>query len=242
MTLSREIVRHWKTVNTAPIPDAVLAAARLHCLDAVGVGLAASSLPQGEPYRCFSAGGQGGISLLTGGSLASPADAALVNGGLIHSLEFDDTHTGSIVHGSAVLAPTTLAVAQACKTSPEAALRAYLLGYEVLIRIGLATQGGFQRNGFQITSVAGALVSALIATDLIGGNEDDGVNAMGIALSQASGVFEFLTNGSSVKSLHPGWAAHAGDHGGAACDVRTYRAANGHRGGARAIRGLCARG
>lgn len=34
--------------------------------------------------------------------------------------------------------------------------------------------------------------------------------AMGIALSQASGVFEFLSNGSSVKSLHPGWAAHGG--------------------------------
>jgi len=210
MTLSREIVRHWKAAKTAPVPNAVLAAARLHCLDAVGVGLAASSLPQGEPYRCFSAGGQGDISLLTGGSLANPADAALVNGGLIHSLEFDDTHTGSIVHGSAVLAPTILAMAQACRASHEAALRAYLMGYEVLIRIGLAAQGGFQGNGFQVTSVAGPLVSAVIATDLMGGNEDDCVNAMGVSLSQASGVFEFLTNGSSVKSLHPGWAAHSG--------------------------------
>jgi 2-methylcitrate dehydratase PrpD len=36
------------------------------------------------------------------------------------------------------------------------------------------------------------------------------VAALGIALSQASGVMEFLTNGSSVKSLHPGWAAHGG--------------------------------
>ncbi len=35
-------------------------------------------------------------------------------------------------------------------------------------------------------------------------------DAIGIALSQASGVFEFLTNGSTVKSLHAGWAAHAG--------------------------------
>lgn len=210
MTVSRELVRHWQAAKAAPIPDAVLAAGRLHCLDAVGVGLAASSLPQGAPYRRFAAGGQGDISLLAGGSHASAADAALVNGGLIHALEFDDTHTGSIVHGSAVLVPATLAMAQACQTHPDAALRAYIIGYEVLIRIGLAAQGGFQRNGFQITSVAGTLVAALIATDLMGGNEDDGVNAVGIALSQASGVFEFLTNGSSVKSMHPGWAAHAG--------------------------------
>ncbi|MDI1346675.1 MAG: MmgE/PrpD family protein [Pseudolabrys sp.] len=210
MTLSREIVRRWQAAKAAPVPDAVLAAARLHCLDAVGVGLAASSLPQGEPYRCFAAGGQGAISLLAGRSLASAADAALVNGGLIHSLEFDDTHTSSIVHGSSVLAATVLAVAQACQASPGAALRAYLIGYEVFIRIGLAAQGGFQANGFQITSVAGPLVSAAIAAELMGASEDESVNAIGIALSQASGVFEFLTNGSSVKSLHPGWAAHAG--------------------------------
>jgi 2-methylcitrate dehydratase PrpD len=40
--------------------------------------------------------------------------------------------------------------------------------------------------------------------------EYQSVAALGISLSQASGVFEFLTNGSSVKSLHPGWAAHGG--------------------------------
>lgn len=210
MSLSRDIVRQWRILRSAPVPDVVLKMARLHLLDIVGVGVAASSLPQGEPYRRFSAGEMGGISLLSGGGLASPADAALVNGGLIHALEFDDTHTGSIVHGSAVLVPVVLAMAQACKVHPDVALRSYIFGYEILIRIGLAGQGGFQRTGFQITSVAGSLVAALIASDMLGATEDESVHAMGIALSQASGVFEFLTNGSSVKSMHPGWAAHAG--------------------------------
>ena len=210
MTLSRDIVRQWRALKAAPVPMTVLLAARLHMLDIVGVGIAASSMPQGEPYRRFSSGGKGEISLLSGESLANPSDAALVNGGLIHSLEFDDTHTGSIVHGSALLVPVVLAMAQAFRTHPEAALRAYILGYEIFIRIGLAGQGGFQRNGFQITSVAGTLVAALLAADLMDASEDESVHAMGIALSQASGVFEFLTNGSSVKSMHPGWAAHAG--------------------------------
>ena len=210
MTLSREIVRKWRAVDGDGIPEAVLASARLHLLDVVGVGIAASTLQQGEPYRRFSGSGQGAISLLNGGSTAHPADAALVNGGLIHSLEFDDTHTASIVHGSAVLAPVVLAMAQSLGLSLKSALRAYILGYEVFIRLGLAAQGGFQRHGFQITSVAGTLVAALIAADMAGASEDECVHAMGIALSQSSGVFEFLTNGSSVKSLHPGWAAHAG--------------------------------
>jgi 2-methylcitrate dehydratase PrpD len=35
-------------------------------------------------------------------------------------------------------------------------------------------------------------------------------NALGIAGSMASGLLEFLADGSDTKRLHPGWAAHAG--------------------------------
>ena len=81
---------------------------------------------------------------------------------------------------------------------------------EVLVRIGLAAPGAFQVRGFQVTSAGGALAAVLVAALLGGLDEDRTVAALGIALSQASGVFEFLSNGASVKSLHPGWAAHAG--------------------------------
>jgi 2-methylcitrate dehydratase PrpD len=89
-------------------------------------------------------------------------------------------------------------------------LGAYTRGWELLIRIGLAAPGSFQARGFQVTSVGGALVAAMVAAELGGLDEAQAVAAMGIALSQASGVFEFLSNGATVKSLHPGWAAHAG--------------------------------
>lgn len=210
MTLSRAIVRAWMLRAAQPVPADVAACARLHLLDVVGVGLAASALDQGAPYRKLASGKVGAITVLTGARVSEPADAAMINGGLIHSLEFDDTHTASIVHGSSVLAPAALAVAEAVGCTLDAAVRAYLLGYEVLIRIGLAAPGAFQNRGFQITPIGGALVAALVAADLIDASEDERVHAMGIALSQASGVFEFLTNGSTVKSLHPGWAAHAG--------------------------------
>src|SRR5262249_56307696 len=115
-----------------------------------------------------------------------------------------------IVHGSAVLAPTALAAAQEAEASGEDLLRAYILGWEVLVRMGLAAPGGFQARGFQVTSVAGTLVAALQAAELAMLDENRTVAALGIALSQAAGVFEFLSNGSSVKSMHPGWAAHPG--------------------------------
>ncbi len=141
---------------------------------------------------------------------AAAADAALVNGGLIHSLEYDDTHTASIQHGSSVIAAAALAVGEARGASGAALLGAFARGWEVLIRFGLAAPARFHAHGFMSTSVGGALASALLASELLGSSEDQSVAALGISLSQASGVMEFLTNGSSVKSLHPGWAAHGG--------------------------------
>jgi 2-methylcitrate dehydratase PrpD len=212
VTLSRRLVRSLYSLRGKPLPDAVANAARLHFLDAVGVGLAAASTGMGASYRgmAHELAGSGDASLFGSARSASADVAALINGGLIHSLEYDDTHTGSIVHGSSVVAAAALAVGQASGASGAETLGAFVRGWEIFVRLGLAAPGAFQREGFQITSTAGTMIAALVAADLAGLDEDTAVNAIGIALSQSSGVFEFLTNGSSVKSLHSGWAAHAG--------------------------------
>ena len=212
MTLARELVKALRSACGRPLPENVALAARLHLLDASGVGLASAGSPVGAAYRGFALGvAKGGAATVFGqASGATSADAALINGGLIHSLEFDDTHTASIAHGSAVIAAASLAVGEAQGASGAALLGAYARGWEVLIRFGLASPLGFQSRGYQTTSVGGTLAAALVASELAGLTEDQSVAAIGISLSQASGVFEFLTNGSSVKSLHPGWAAHGG--------------------------------
>ncbi|MGQ0656189.1 MAG: MmgE/PrpD family protein [Betaproteobacteria bacterium] len=212
MTLARDLVRTLRAARGRPFPDDVALAARLHLLDACGVGLAAAGSPAGAAYRGLAQEiAKGGPATVFGQATpATAADAALINGGLVHSLEFDDTHTASIAHGSAVIAAAALAVAEAQKASGATLLGAFARGWDVLIRFGLASPTGFPSRGFQNTSVAGTLAAALVAAELYGLDEDRSVAAMGISLSQASGVFEFLTNGSSVKSLHPGWAAHGG--------------------------------
>jgi 2-methylcitrate dehydratase PrpD len=212
MTLSRRLIERLQPLRAGAVPEAVREAAKLHLLDAIGVGLAAAGTGQGRPYleAASALGGAGPASILgTSGGFA-PATAALANGGLIHALEYDDTHTGSIVHGSSVIAAAALAAAEGADARGDDLLTAYVLGWEVLIRIGLAAPGTFQARGFQVTSAGGSIAAALVAAALLGLDEERTVHAVGIALSQASGVFEFLTNGSTVKSLHPGWAAHAG--------------------------------
>lgn len=209
MSLARTAVEGlW---DLSPLPAPVMAAAKLHLLDAIGVGLAASTTKAGAAYARYAQSlPEGPASLLGKGQRVAAREAALVNGGLIHSLEYDDTHTGSIVHGSAVLASVALAASQQSGGSGHGLISAYVGWYEFLIRLGLSAAGGFQARGYQVTSVGGTLAAAGLAAQIKGLDRQARVNAIGIALSQASGVFEFLTDGSTVKSLHPGWAAQAG--------------------------------
>ncbi len=212
VTLVQRLVRFARALDLEDIPPAVVAAAKLHLLDSLGIGLAAASLPVNASWSVAIATlGDGGASTALGRSTPMPsASAALLNGSLIHSLEFDATHVASIVHGGAVIAPTALAVAEARDRSGADLLRAFIAGWEIFIRLGLAAPGRFQAEGFQITAVGGAFVAAIITAMLERRDEAIAVNAVGIAGSQASGVFEFLAEGASVKGLHPGWAAHAG--------------------------------
>lgn len=188
-----------------------LNAARLHLLDAIGVGIvAAHTGPVSGVWSLARSGGSGPCSVIGSSATTSPAVAALINGTLIHSLEFDDTHVASVMHGSSVVAPAAVAAAQSVGASGRELLVAFTLGWEVLIRLGLASPGRIQARGFQITSAAGAFAAALVSCLLHKDPADVLANALGIAGSQGAGTFAFLAEGDTVKAAQPGWAAHSG--------------------------------
>jgi len=189
------------------VPQEVLNAAHLHFLDAIGVGIAASTVADNATWS--QAATSGGASLLGGGAAEAGA-AAMINGALIHALEYDDTHIGSVVHGSAVAAPLALAVSQFCAASGRDLIRAYIITWEVAIRIGLAGPGAFQEKGFQVTSVGGAIGAAAAAAQILGLDRQQTICAIGIAGGQASGTLAFLADGAMSKALNPGWAARTG--------------------------------
>ncbi|MBI3370911.1 MAG: MmgE/PrpD family protein [Betaproteobacteria bacterium] len=194
------------------IPLEVVQAASDHLLDAIGVGLAAASLPAADKYAAaLRELGEGDDATVLGLPGRWPAaSAALHNGTLIHSLEFDDTHIASVVHGSSVLAAAALAVAEKSKASGRDLLKAYVVGWEAFIRLGLAAPGLFQPRGFQLTAVGGSSIAALVSSMLLGLDPASTRHALGITASQMSGTFEPLADGSASKALNPGWAAHGG--------------------------------
>lgn len=194
------------------LPEDVAAAARLHLLDSLGVAVAAAVCGpvRGLVPMAGRLGGPGPSTVVGRPAGVDPATAALVNGALLHSLEYDDTHTASIVHGSSVLTPVALAVAEECGAAFEELLRGYVLGWELAIRIGAAAAVAVQRRGFQVSSVLGPLAAATAAGLVRGVDEDGLTRALGVAASQPAGNFSFLEAAAYTKCMQPGWAAHSG--------------------------------
>ena len=211
-TAARRISAFGQHLHSMALPANIREMAQLHLLDAIGVALAAASLntrPRIESAIAILGTGQDATGLGLSSAVPAPS-AALLNGSLVHALEFDDTHMGAVVHASAVVMPTALAIAEREQCTGENLLKAFTLGWELMARAGQASPGGFHARGFQGTAVLGAPVAAAVAAWLMRLDDERTVSAMGIAGSQASGIFEFISDGTTVKMLHGGWPAHAG--------------------------------
>tara|TARA_X000000368_G_scaffold348947_1_gene288840 strand:- start:1087 stop:2469 length:1383 start_codon:yes stop_codon:yes gene_type:complete len=141
----------------------------------------------------------------------SPSAAALLNGTLAHSLDFDDTHAEASLHSSAPILSAALAAAQMNKSSGQELITACVVGYEVQIRLGLA--GGASahyKRGFHPSATCGIFGAAAAAGFLMGLTKEQYISAFGIALSQSAGSMQFLTDGAWTKRSHVGQAAQNG--------------------------------
>lgn len=209
---SRRLARFAAGLRLADVPAAVRERAKLHILDALGLGLASTVFEYGQRTveGVAAMGAAGTCSVLGRPERFEARDAALVNGVLIHGLDFDDTHLASIIHPTCTSLPVALSLGEQLGVSGDEFLAAFLAGAETSIRIGGAVNGGFHHVGYHATGVVSHFASAVAAGRLLHLDEDQLVAAQGIAASTASGVQVFLEEGAWTKRLHPGWGAVAG--------------------------------
>lgn len=211
-TLSRELAEWVVSLKYDDIPSDVIESAKTAFLDVVGISLASSSMDFGRNTVALARNlGEGEEASVLGFDLRLPAsNATLANGTLAHGLDYDDTHAKSVIHASACIVPAALAAAETVGADGRTLITAAVAGWETLIRMGLVCPGEFHDRGFHATSVCGPFATALTAGKLWGSTPTQIANSLGLCGSMTAGSMEFLTDGSSTKRIHPGWAGHSG--------------------------------
>src|SRR4029077_3580130 len=113
-TASQQMAEFVAELRYEDLPSDVVAAAKRHILDAVGVALAASAIGAGAPVIEMTRSWAGAReSSIIGYDFGAPAPwAALANGTLTHALDYDDTHVESVVHPSAFVVPAAMAAGE----------------------------------------------------------------------------------------------------------------------------------
>jgi 2-methylcitrate dehydratase PrpD len=211
-TAARQLARFVAGLTLDEVPASVVEQAARLALDTLGNGLAASQEDFGRSVLGVAEGlgGRPESALLGSRARTAAANAVLANATLAHGLDFDDTREDAIVHTGCVAVTTALAVGEAVSAPGNRVLEALIAAVEVMCRVGLAVPGALHARHFHPTSIAGSFAAAAAAGKLYGLSQDQLVRAFGICGSQASGIIEYLTDGTWTKRLHPGWAAHAG--------------------------------
>jgi 2-methylcitrate dehydratase PrpD len=211
MTTAAETIASWATRLTIDdIPDEVVEQAKLHVLDVLGCGLAAHAEGIAGEGRATMAelGGTAQATVIGTQERLPAVNAAFANAMLCHGLDFDDTHSDSVSHVSAVVAPAALAAGESEHADGAEVLAAIVAGNEVVCRIGMAAPGAFHKRGFHPTAICGIFGGVAAVSRLGGADADATTRALGIAGSFASGLFAYLEDGTPTKPMHPAWAAH----------------------------------
>jgi len=205
-----EAIASWLAdITPERVPDATASVVRTLVVDVAGLCVAARR----EDYvsATLAAVDRGGACTALGHAGSFDAfGAALVNGTAAHGEDFDDTFEGGPVHAGAVIVPAVLGICEREQLGGPRLLTGIATGVELLCRLSLVAPTATHRAGFHPTAVFGAVAAAGAAAAVMKLPPSAIASALGIAGSMASGIIEYLAEGTWTKRMHAGWAAQSG--------------------------------
>ncbi len=207
--IAEKLAERISALDTDRLPSALKTTAQNLVIDVIGLCVAARN----ENYIASARVGfdDPGTATVIGHSVtSSAAAAAFINGIAAHGEDFDDTFEGGPVHAGTVIVPAVLAAVEREKLDGAAALLGISVGVEVMCRLSLVKPKAIHTAGFHPTAVLGAMGAAAGVGAALRLKPQELVNSLGIAGSMASGLIEYLTDGTWTKRMHPGWAAQSG--------------------------------
>jgi 2-methylcitrate dehydratase PrpD len=207
--VAEQIAEWLAATQPKSLPPDTIEMARKLFLDVAGLCIAA----RGEDYiaATLTAVDRGGAATALGHAGSFDGfGAALINGTAAHGEDFDDTFEGGPVHSGAVIVPAVMAACEREGLGGDRLLVGIATGVELMCRLSLVAPQATHKAGFHPTAVFGALAAAGGVSAVLGLDARQAAWALGIAGSMASGIIEYLAEGTWTKRMHAGWAAQAG--------------------------------
>lgn len=216
MGATREYAEFAVGLKFTDLDDALRAKLELHTLDQVGAQVAGATRSWNTVVRGYALDrSRRGSAAVVGANRRLASEwAAFANATAGHGFEVDDYHAAALSHPGCIAVPTVLAVGEELAATGHEAVVALALGFESILRIGLAVQPSMINDrGFHETCAAGVFGAALATGRLHGLDSETLASALGIAGSHASGTTEYSQSGGEVKRLHAGIGAMGGIRG-----------------------------
>ncbi|MBN8960612.1 MAG: MmgE/PrpD family protein [Rhizobiales bacterium] len=200
---------------TAFGPDRLTAPLRAACgrslVDLHAAAIAGWDEPAAERVRRYCASLSGGavdVVRLWRGGYGSLEGAALANGVAAHVLDYDDVSSPMRGHPGVAIWPALLALGEARKASGDQLASAFIVGFEVIVKLSRAMAVRHYARGWHSTSSIGTIGAAVACAYLLRLDATRAINAIGLAVAQAAGTRQNF--GTDAKSFQAGQANAAG--------------------------------
>ncbi|MEM1079394.1 MAG: MmgE/PrpD family protein [Pseudomonadota bacterium] len=186
------------------LPEPVIHAAYRAMLDTLGAMIAGGAHSATRRVAAAQPCHPGQATLTTGGSADAEA-AAVINGMAAHVWDMDDTSYTGIMHGSAVLLPAILAMAQERGSRADEICRAFVVGSEIAYTLAELCTHAHYFHGWWSTVTFGLTGTVAAAGVLLALDEDQMTAALGMAAAASGGGKAVF--GTDAKPLLVGQAA-----------------------------------
>ena len=157
---------------------------------------------------CLENNNSGKIMVFGGGKKLSISAACFLHGVRAASIDFDDYEYVAGSHPSAPIFSALISIAQMKNISIEETYQGWLVGYELIIKLGQALSYDHYYKGWHSANTIGVVGTAAAVSKVLKLNADQMANAISIATSFSSGLKQQF--GTDIKAFHIGFASQAG--------------------------------
>jgi 2-methylcitrate dehydratase PrpD len=210
-----QFVKKWPEITYENLPDNVIEIVKCEILDSLAAALGGSSAAGIKELLDVIREWDGNqqSTVIAGGIKCPAPDAALVNGAMIHILDYDDGCPATLVHIGCSAVSAAFAVTERIGgATGKELITSLALSSDFVNRLALASRphGSITASGWFPTALYGYFNAAVIAGRIMKLNQEAMLNAIGIAYHQCAGNLQCIYDGALAKGIAAGLAAKGG--------------------------------